>query len=121
MAKTTSYKLSRRSQATLATVHPDLQQVVRLAITISPVDFAVIDGMRSKKRQRQLYKAGRSRTMNSRHLTGHAVDLAAWIDGRGISWYWPYYSRIATAMLTAARKLSIPVEWGGNWKNFYGI
>jgi peptidoglycan L-alanyl-D-glutamate endopeptidase CwlK len=52
--------------------------------------------------------------MNSRHLTGHAVDLLALVGGK-VSWDWPLYFRIAAAIRTAALELGIAVEWGGVW------
>lgn len=68
-------KLSERSRARLQGVHPDLIRVVMRAAEIGP-PFIVTEGVRSKERQRELVKKGASRTLNSRHLTGHAVDVA---------------------------------------------
>ncbi len=73
--------------------------------------------MRTKARQEQLVKAGASRTMNSRHLTGHAVDLAALVGGR-IRWDWPLYASLADAMKTAAKELGVAIVWGGDWPRF---
>ena len=111
------FRLSSRSQSNLRGIHPDLRKVVERAIEITPVDFTVIEGLRPNERQRELVQKGASRTMNSRHLTGHAVDLAAWVDG-AISWEWPHYHKIAAAMKQAAAELSIRIEWGGDWKSF---
>lgn len=111
------YKLSKRSRGKLSGVHPDLVAVVELAITTTEVDFAVIEGVRSLDRQHQLYNEGASKTLNSRHLNGHAVDLMAWVNGEG-SWDWQYYHKIAEAMKAAAEELNIDLEWGGDWKRF---
>ena len=111
------FKLSLRSKRNLVGVHPDLVMVVNRAITMTPVDFAVIEGLRNKTRQKHLVESGASGTLNSRHLTGHAVDLGAWVDGE-IRWDWPLYHRIADAVKRAAAELSIPIEWGGDWKTF---
>ena len=111
------FRLSSRSQSNLRGIHPDLRRVVERAIEITPVDFTVIEGLRTKERQRELVDSGASRTMNSRHLTGHAVDLAAWVDG-AINWEWPHYHKIAAAMKQAAAELGIRIEWGGDWKSF---
>lgn len=111
------FVLSRRSLDRLTGVHPDLVAVVQRAITISDVDFAVLEGVRSQARQQQLLAAGASQTMRSRHLTGHAVDLGAIVAG-DVRWDWPLYDRIAIAVKTAAADLKIPVEWGGDWKRF---
>ena len=111
------FKLSERSLRRLEGVHPDLVKVVRRAIEITDVDFAVIEGLRTKQRQEELVKAGASKTMRSRHLTGHAVDLAA-VIGNEIRWDWPLYHKLANAMKKAAYELDIPLEWGGDWKMF---
>ncbi len=108
------FKLSKRSMTRLTGVHPDLVAVVHRAISRSEVDFAVVEGLRTTERQRQLVKAGASKTMDSRHLTGHAVDLGAWIGG-SVRWDWPLYLKIAEAMRTASQELNTPVRWGGTW------
>ena len=77
-----AYRLGLRSRARLRGVHPDLVRVVTRAIEITDVDFTVLEGVRSLSRQRQLVAQGASKTMRSRHLTGHAVDLGAWVAGR---------------------------------------
>ena len=111
------YRLSERSLTRLKGVHPHLVQVVEKAIQISKVDFAVIEGLRTVERQKELVASGASRTMNSRHITGHAVDLAPWIGGT-IRWDWPPFYDIADAMKTSARELGILIVWGGDWKTF---
>ena len=109
------YHFSARSEARMNGLHPDLVRVVRRALELSAVDFAVIEGLRTKKTQAKLVKAGASWTMNSRHLTGHAVDLAPWIGG-AIRWDWPPFRIIALAMKGAAKELGVPIVWGGDWK-----
>ena len=109
------YKLGARSLERLEGVHPDLVAVVKLAIQKTEIDFTVLEGLRTKERQVQLVASGASRTMNSRHLTGHAVDLGAMLNGK-VEWSWPLYDKIAKAMKEAADELNIPVEWGGDWK-----
>ena len=111
------YQLGPRSQMRLKGVHPDLVKVVQQAIQITTVDFTVLEGLRDPFRQKTLVEAGASQTLKSRHLTGHAVDLGAWVDGQ-VDWSWPLYSKIADAMKTAAKQLNIPIEWGGDWKKF---
>ena len=111
------FKLSLRSLKTLQGVHGDLQAVVMRAIELTDVDFVVLEGLRSNERQAALVKAGASRTMDSRHITGHAVDLGAWVDKR-VAWDWPLYHEIAVAMLCAAKELKVPIVWGGDWKRF---
>lgn len=111
------FKLSQRSKDRLKGVHPDLVKVVEHAIEITTVDFAVLEGLRTPERQKVLKEAGASQTLNSRHITGHAVDLGAWVDGE-VRWDWPLYSQIAKAMKSAAAELNIPIEWGGDWRTF---
>ena len=112
-----AFKLSQKSLDRLSGVHPDLVAVVKRAIEITDVDFAVLEGVRSKARQEQLIKAGASQTMRSRHLTGHAVDLGAYVGG-SVRWDWPLYDKIALAMKAAALELQVAIEWGGDWKSF---
>lgn len=110
-----SYGLSQASLANLTGVHPDLVRVVKRAIAISTVDFRVQQGLRSKSEQQMLVKKGASRTLNSRHLTGHAVDLVAMLGGE-VRWDWPLYHQIAKAMKAAAKDLNVSITWGGDWK-----
>lgn len=109
-----SARLSDRSRARLKGVHPALAGVIEAAILTSPVDFMVTEGVRTAARQAALVRAGASRTLNSRHLTGHAVDVAAVIDGT-IRWDWPLYPRIAAAIKAAAKARGVALVWGGDW------
>lgn len=111
------YSLGDKSRQRLQGVHPDLVKVVERAIQITPVDFTVLEGLRTIQRQQELVKAGASTTMKSRHLTGHAVDLGAFVDGQ-IRWDWPLYHKISDAVKQAAGEIGIPIEWGGDWKTF---
>ncbi|WP_272683253.1 M15 family metallopeptidase [Providencia sp. PROV156] len=112
------YVFSKRSEENLRGVHPDLVKVTRRALELTTIDFMVIEGKRTEARQRQLVKNGASQTMNSRHLTGHAVDCAPLVD-REIPWNdWSKFKLVADAMLQAAKELGIDLEWGGNWKSF---
>jgi peptidoglycan L-alanyl-D-glutamate endopeptidase CwlK len=111
----TQYKLSTRSLQSLSGVHPDLVAVVEAAIKITKQDFIVIEGIRSVNRQRELLKAGKSTTMKSRHITGHAVDVCPnpvdWNDTKK-------FHAIADAIKQAAKELKVSIEWGGDWKTF---
>ncbi|MFD1189765.1 M15 family metallopeptidase [Phenylobacterium conjunctum] len=111
-----TFALGAKSLARLEGVHPDLVRVVKRAIEITPVDFTVTEGLRTVERQRALVAAGASQTMKSRHITGHAVDLAALVLGE-VRWDWPLYAKLAGAMKAAAKELAIPLEWGGDWKS----
>ena len=111
------FALGSASELRLIGVHPDLVKVVRLAITRTEVAFSVTEGVRTLEKQKQLLAAHATTTLKSRHLTGHAVDLAAFVDGL-IRWDWPLYFKIADAMKSAAVELKVPIEWGGDWKSF---
>lgn len=110
-----AFRLSARSLANLEGVHPDMVRVVRRALELTEVDFMVTEGLRTRARQVQLKAAGASRTLNSRHITGHAVDVAAWVGG--VRWDWPLYAKIAKAFKQAAAELKVPIVWGGDWKS----
>ncbi len=112
-----AFVLSKRSLQRLEGVHPDLVKVVQRAIQLTPVDFTVLEGLRTLERQKQLVAAGASKTMNSRHLTGHAVDLGAYVAGE-VRWDWPLYHQIAAAVKRAAAEVGVPIEWGGDWRTF---
>lgn len=112
------FRLSRCSEENLRGVHPDLVKVVHRALEITDIDFMVIEGKRNESRQRQLVASGKSQTMNSRHLTGHAVDCAPLVNNQ-IPWNdCSYFKKVADAMMQAAKELSVDIEWGGNWKTF---
>ena len=111
------FKLGKRSIERLQGVHPDLVKVVERAIDLSPVNFTVLEGLRSPERQQTLVASGASQTLNSRHITGHAVDLGAWVDNQ-VDWSWPLYTKIANAMKAAANELGVSIVWGGDWRTF---
>ena len=111
------FDFSERSRRNLAGVHPDLVRVMWRAIRITPIDFVVTEGLRTEARQRQLVDAGASRTMRSRHLTGHAVDVAVLI-GREVRWDWPLYVQLSRYVKEASVIESVPITWGGDWPKF---
>ena len=107
--------MDARSERNLKGVHPDLIKVVRRAAKKS--SFIVTEGLRTLARQKQLKAAGASRTLNSRHITGHAIDVAALFNGK-VRWDWPLYLAIAKEMKQAAVDLGVPIVWGGDWRSF---
>lgn len=120
-------QLDARSITRLHGVHLDLVSVVHRAVELTEVPFIITEGLRTIERQKKLVAAGASTTLRSRHLTGHAVDVAAFVDmdgsddytsGDNIRWDWPLYGRIASAMKGAAFQLNVPIVWGGDWKTF---
>ncbi|MFZ7164586.1 M15 family metallopeptidase [Avibacterium avium] len=106
------FKFSQRSEESLKGVHKDLVKVVRRALQLSTVDFTVIEGIRSKAKQKRLFAQGASKTMHSRHLTGHAVDIVPYpLDWQDKA----RFQKISQAMFQAAKELNIPIRWGGDW------
>jgi peptidoglycan L-alanyl-D-glutamate endopeptidase CwlK len=106
--------LSARCELRLAGVHPDLVRVVRNAAAGGAM-FRVTEGVRTIERQRQLVAEGKSQTLNSRHLTGHAVDVAPLDSAGNVSWAWGLYFPLADAFRAAAIAEGVPVIWGGAW------
>ena len=96
-----SFKLGPKSLENLKGVHPDLQRIVERAIGISESDFTVLEGLRSLERQKTLLAAGKSKTLHSRHITGHAVDIIPF----PVSWDWKDYPPIEKAMVACASEL----------------
>ena len=109
-----SFYLSPRSIKRLEGVDPKLVEVVQYAITVSKIDFAVTEGVRTMARQRELLKQGATQTLKSKHLDGRAVDLMAYIGTRP-SWELNLYDDIADAVKEAAIKVGVPIRWGGAW------
>lgn len=120
--------------AKLKGVHNALVSVIRMASLKSPVPFTVTEGLRTKERQAQLVKAGASKTQNSRHLTGHAVDLwpldpktlkplpsdAAFKRGSNearaaSAALWAALRSIAVTVKAVAKEQGVQIEWGGDW------
>lgn len=109
-----AHVLTAADERKLIGLHPLLVQVVRTLAEDSPIPFMVIEGLRTAKRQKALVEAGASWTLDSRHLTGHAVDLAP-IAGGKPSWAWPLYYQFAPHVKSAAKKNHAVIEWGGDW------
>ena len=109
------FNLSQRSLDRLQGVDERLIAVVRMAITLTKVDFGVVQGLRTIEMQKKLVASGASQTMKSKHLDGLAVDLMAYIDGRG-SWELNLYDNIADAMAQASNECGVKVRWGAAWQ-----
>lgn len=108
------FKLGTKSLRELKGVHPDLVKVVKRAIELTPQDFSVHDGIRTLEEQKELVSRGVSKTLNSRHISGHAVDLVPYINGK-LRWEWEPIYQIADAVRQAACELEVPIRWGGAW------
>lgn len=111
--------LNDRSRRNLVGVHPDLVRVIEAAAARMPLNgglsFVVIEGLRTKEKQAENVASGASRTMNSRHLTGHAVDIVATVNG-AVRWDWPLYRQLAPVIKAEAARLGVPITWGGDWR-----
>lgn len=108
------FSFGKRSKDRMVGVHADLIRVMHRALELSPIDFAITEGLRTVQRQKELVAAGASKTMNSRHITGHAMDVAAFV-GSELRWDFGLYLQIAEAVRLASIELNIPVVWGACW------
>ena len=106
-----------RTEEKLKGVHPDLVAVIRAARSKFPNLFIITEGVRTLEKQKVLFASGATTTLKSRHLTGHAVDVAALVDGE-IRWDWPLYKKIADIIKAEAKLLNVDIQWGGDWKTF---
>ena len=113
-----SFSLSQKSKDKLEGVDIRLVRLVEQAIKETTIDFTVLEGLRTPERQQQLVNDGFSQTMKSKHLTGHAVDLGAIVDGK-LSWDKQYYPELAKAMKKAAADQQVNIRWGGEFKTFF--
>jgi len=112
-----TYSFGQKSLDKLGTVHPDLQKLFKAAITDSPYDFSITEGVRTLERQKELVAAGKSTTMNSRHLTGKAVDIAVFVDGK-LTWDSKYYKAVTDHVKKLSIEMKIPVVCGIDWTTF---
>jgi peptidoglycan L-alanyl-D-glutamate endopeptidase CwlK len=115
MAKNFLWSLSSKSQ--MKDIHPDLRRLADLALELSPYDFRITDGKRTRAEQKTYVAKGASQTLNSRHLYGFALDYVAIVNGKA-RYELVYMKAIADAFKKAANKLDIPINWGGDWKSF---
>ena len=108
------YQLSQRSLDKLEGVDERLVRIVCRAIELTDIDFGVIQGLRTEEEQKALVAKGASKTMKSKHLEGKAVDLMAYVEGRGC-WELSVYDNIADAMQQAATEEGVQIRWGAAW------
>lgn len=99
-------------------MHPDLIDIIETTADRLPFAIGIPkDGhLRTEAEQRRMVETGASQTMNSRHRTGHAVDLFAEIDGKDV-WTKPHSRIIAEMMQAVATEKGINITWGGTWKS----
>lgn len=111
------FKLSSRSESNLNGVDERLVKVIHRALEISSADFAVIEGKRTMKQQEENVRKGVSKTMASRHLTGHAVDILPSAIKPGMNWDLKYFEPVLDAIARAGEEMGVPLRFGINWKN----
>lgn len=111
------FKFSQTSELRLKQVHPDLQALANRALEITVIDFGIAEGLRTMEQQKKYVQDGKSTTLKSRHLTGHAIDVYAWLGGK-VCYEKEPYKFINEAFGVASKDLGIPYQWGGNWINF---
>lgn len=113
----TNFAFSGLSISNLKTAHPLLQKLFMEALPTSPYDFSITEGLRTVERQKYLFDAGKSKTMNSRHLSGKAIDIAVFVNGK-LTWDFDKYKEVAAHVKAVAASLQIPIVWGGDWVSF---
>ena len=104
-----NFKFGKTSEEKLSTVNSQLASVARKALELTPIDFGITEGRRS------IVAEGASKTMKSKHLTGHAIDIVCYADDK-ITWDLEYYQIVANAFALACEELHLNVRWGGSWK-----
>lgn len=114
-----TFALGTTSEAHLVGVQPKLICCVRYAIKRTQQDFTVFEGLRSIERQRELVAKGASRTLDSYHLDGFAVDLVPWIAGRA-QWQPAPCIEVARMMQQASWDLAVRLVWGAVWDRELG-
>ena len=109
-----TFKLSANSMSKMTGIKDELHTIVCEAIRLTKVDFGVICGKRTEAEQQELVAKGASQTIKSKHLTGDAVDLMAYVGSRA-SWELNLYDDIADAMKQAAKNKGVKIRWGAAW------
>lgn len=114
-----TYRFGDRSLKELATVKPALQQLAQRAIELSPIDFTIVQGIRTVAQSAQNIKNGTSFLKDpskSKHVTGDAIDFAP-LKGGKIDWNdLEAFQTVAMAFFEASEQLNIPIIWGGWWR-----
>lgn len=115
------FKLSNKSKQRSEGIDTRLIEIRDLAIQITAIDFGIPKdgGIRTEKRQNELYIDGKSKADGynrlSEHQSGNALDFYAYIDGAA-SWKHEHLAMVATAFLQSASILGYKLNWGGLWE-----
>ena len=140
------YVLSDASIEKMKGVHPKLIELMKKAISDSPYDFKIVQGLRTAEYQNSLYQQGRTKpgkivtkldgyNRKSNHQAksdgyGHAVDIAVCgqYDQNG-----NYVKcttdaemfdnkklvEISKHIKAVAKDMGLEIVWGGEWKTLY--
>lgn len=108
------FKLSDADERKLVGVDPRLVRVVRRVALLVDQPFRVTEGVRTLQRQKQLYKEKKTKTLNSKHLTGRAVDVAPLVNGVP-SYDWAQYKRLVAVAKQVAKETETPMAFGYDW------
>ena len=101
-----------------------LVSIAQEACQALPFDVIVVEGVRTEKRQQELYAQGRTKpgkvvtwTMNSKHIDGLAVDLAPYDhETRQILWGDVLkFNDMIRSMLRVAAGHKVKVRSGADW------
>ena len=110
-------ELSELSKKRLEGVDECLKAIVIECAARCLFPFNVSEGLRSVEQQREYVRQGKSRTMNSKHLTGKAVDLYPLsMDRKQVDW--SMFEELADLMFQVASDQGTEIVWGGHWKTF---
>lgn len=119
-----SYKFSQRRLNSLKGVHPLLVKLMHEAIKTTPIDFTITEGVRTAKRQQELFKQGKSKCDGIKKKSNHQIKSDGY--GHAIDLY-PYpinfadtkrFVILADHIKETAKELGIPITWGGDWTSF---
>lgn len=108
---------SDRSARSLEGVDPRLAGIAARARELSPRPFEITEGLREIDRQKRLVAEGRSQTLNSRHLTGRALDFVVLNEDGSANWDFEVYREVSAAWKQAAAEAGVPITWGGDWES----
>lgn len=109
------FKFSKRSLNNLVGVKSSLVEIVKESLSRSPFDFIVVEGLRTPARQRELLAQRKTRTLDSYHITGHAIDIALLVDGK-VNYNLANYKIVAGVFKEVAAEKGVKLTWGGDWK-----
>jgi len=129
VVKQTAFKvwaLPRPKGKDISKLHPHLQNAILYATQLAKADgytFYITSAARTRYKQNQLIKAGKTDTKNSRHLTdlhgvAYAVDITLYASS---SPQREKYALINRYMQTSAKNIGTHITWGGTYTAYDGV